>query len=79
MVVVKVTRNSQVTIPKEIRKKVSIKEGDKVEVTVEGERVIIRKLELGDITDFLPKDFDEITAKLRKDSKDRLRRLGVIK
>lgn len=76
MSVVKVTRNSQVTIPKEIRKKVGIKEGDRVEVTVEGNGVLIRKIEMEDITDFLPKNFEEMIT--RKDSRSRLRELGVI-
>ena len=78
MTIVKVTRNSQITIPKEIREKVGIKEGDRVDVTVEGDKVVIRKIELDEITDFLPKDFEEIMNKMRKDSRDRLRELGVL-
>jgi AbrB family looped-hinge helix DNA binding protein len=78
MSIVKVTRNSQITIPKEIRKKVGIKEGDRVEITVEGNRVLIRKIEMEDITDFLPRNFEETIAKTKKDSRDRLRELGVV-
>ena len=78
MTVVKVTRNSQITIPKEVREKVGIKEGDRVDVTVEGDKVVIRKIELDEITDFLPKDFEEIMKKMRKDSRDRLKELGVL-
>lgn len=68
MPIVKVTRNSQITIPKDIRDKIGIKEGDKVEVSVEGDKVVIRKVELEDITDFLPKNFDEVVTKIKKDS-----------
>lgn len=78
MAIVRVTRNSQITIPKEVREKVGIKEGDRVEVTVEGDRVVIRKIELEDITDFLPKNFEEIMNKMRRDSRDRLKKLGVL-
>ena len=78
MTVVKVTRNSQITIPKEVREKVGIKEGDRVDVTVEGDKVVIRKIELDEITDFLPKDFEEIMKKMKRDSRDRLRELGVL-
>ncbi len=78
MTIVKVTRNSQITIPKEVREKVGIKEGDRVDVTVEGDKVVIRKIELDEITDFLPKDFEEIMKKMKRDSRDRLRELGVL-
>jgi AbrB family looped-hinge helix DNA binding protein len=78
MPIVKVTRNSQITIPKEIRDKVGIKEGDRVEVSIEDDKVVMRKVELEDITDFLPRDFEEVVAKIRKDSTDRLKRLGII-
>ncbi|MBE8538698.1 AbrB/MazE/SpoVT family DNA-binding domain-containing protein [Geoglobus acetivorans] len=78
MAIVKVTRNSQITIPKEVREKVGIKEGDRVDVTVEGDKVVIRKIEMEEITDFLPRDFEETMNKMRKDSRDRLRELGVI-
>lgn len=78
MAIVRVTRNSQITIPKEVREKIGIKEGDRVDVTVEGDRIVIRKVEMDEITDFLPRDFEEIMKKTKKDSRDRLRKLGVI-
>jgi len=43
---VKVTRNYQVTIPAEIRRVLGIKEGDLLEVRLEGERIVIEKPEL---------------------------------
>ncbi len=43
MVVVRVTRNYQVTIPAEVRRRLGIKAGDRVVVEVEGDRIVIRK------------------------------------
>jgi AbrB family looped-hinge helix DNA binding protein len=40
---VKVTRNYQVTIPASIRSKISLKEGDILEVYLNGEEIVIRK------------------------------------
>ena len=42
MAVVRVTRNYQITIPAEVRRRLGIKAGDQV-VEVEGERIVIRK------------------------------------
>ncbi|BBD72192.1 AbrB family transcriptional regulator [Sulfodiicoccus acidiphilus] len=46
---VKVTRNYQITIPYEVRQKLSIKMGDKLIVKVEGDKIIIQK-KRGDIS-----------------------------
>jgi len=40
---VKVTRNYQITIPASIRSKISLKEGDILEVHLNGEEIVIRK------------------------------------
>jgi len=40
---VKVTRNFRVTIPSKIRNKIGLKEGDIVEIMLNGEEIIIRK------------------------------------
>jgi len=50
MVRVKVTRNSQLTIPAEIRKALGIREGDFVEVLLEGDRAVIMPLRRRRIT-----------------------------
>ena len=42
MAVVRVTRNYQITIPAEVRRRLGIKAGDQV-VEVEGDRIVIRK------------------------------------
>jgi antitoxin PrlF len=41
--VVRVTRNYQITIPAEVRRRLRIKAGDRVVVEVEGDRIVIRK------------------------------------
>ena len=43
MAVVWVTRNYQITIPAEVRRRLGIKAGDRVVVEVEGDRIVIKK------------------------------------
>jgi AbrB family looped-hinge helix DNA binding protein len=45
--VVRVTRNHQITIPAEVRRKLRIKVGDWVMVEVEGDKIVIRKVSGG--------------------------------
>ncbi|WP_258084526.1 AbrB/MazE/SpoVT family DNA-binding domain-containing protein [Thermococcus thermotolerans] len=45
MGVTKVTRNYQITIPAEIRKALGIKEGELLEVHLEGDRIVLKRLE----------------------------------
>ncbi len=47
MVRVKVTRNYQVTIPAEVRDEAGIKIGDYLEVSVDGDRIVLRKVPVG--------------------------------
>ncbi|WP_290597226.1 MULTISPECIES: AbrB/MazE/SpoVT family DNA-binding domain-containing protein [unclassified Archaeoglobus] len=44
MLVTKVTRNYQITLPAKIRKMLGIKEGDLLEVRVEGDKIIVERL-----------------------------------
>ncbi|WP_324736540.1 AbrB/MazE/SpoVT family DNA-binding domain-containing protein [Thermococcus sp. SY098] len=44
MAITKVTRNYQVTIPAEIRKVLGIKEGELLEVKLEGDRIVLQRL-----------------------------------
>ena len=46
MAVVRVTRNYQITIPAEARRRLRIKVGDRV-VEVEGDKIVIRKVSGG--------------------------------
>ena len=41
---VKVTRNYQITIPASIRSKIDIKEGDILEVYLNGDEIVLRKV-----------------------------------
>jgi len=43
MALTKVTRNYQITIPSEIRKRLNIKEGEYLRVEVEGDRIVLTK------------------------------------
>lgn len=80
MVKVTVTRNTQITIPKEIREKLGIRIGDKVEIDIEDEKVVVRKIKpsLMEYRDFLPPGYDLVLEKIRKDSTERLRKLSVV-
>ncbi len=77
---VTVTRNAQITIPKVIREKLGIKEGDRVNVSLENEKVVLKKVKpsIEEYHDFLPKDFESILEKLRTNSKSRFKRLGIV-
>ncbi len=77
-----VRRHSQVTIPKELREilaRVRITEGDKVSMRVEGNKLIIEKIDenvWSNCTDFLPENL-KLQAQLRSDSTKRFKRLGI--
>jgi AbrB family looped-hinge helix DNA binding protein len=78
---VKITRNYQITIPKEIRDKLKLKLGEKVTIRLEGDKIIVQRISdtvWENCTDFLPENFDKILESLREDSKKRFKRLGII-
>ncbi len=77
-----VTRGSQITLTKDIREKAGIREGDRVILNVVGNTVVVAKRDpsvFDNIKGFLPENFDEIMKKMRTDSRERLKRLGIIK
>ncbi len=80
MVTITVTRNTQITIPKKIRERLGIKVGDKVEIDIEDEKVVVRRIKpsFARYQDFLPKGFDLVLEKVRKDSTERFKKLGVV-
>lgn len=39
----KVTRNCQVTIPKDVRRQLNVREGDEMHFVIEGERIILQR------------------------------------
>ncbi len=57
-----------------------LKEGEKVDIRIEDEKVVTRKIEpsLREYTDFLPRDFNFTLEKLRTDLRDRFKKLGII-
>jgi bifunctional DNA-binding transcriptional regulator/antitoxin component of YhaV-PrlF toxin-antitoxin module len=71
---VAVTRGSQITLTKKVREEIGVEEGDIVTVNVSGDQAIITKKdpEAFDEEGFLPKNFDEIVDRTRKDSTERL-------
>lgn len=80
MTTVTVTRHSQITIPKKIREALGIREGENVDIYLNNEKIIIRKSlpKIKDFHDFLPQDFDNVLRKIRKDSRNRLKELGIL-
>lgn len=75
-----VTRGSQITLTKEIREKLDIKEGDVMILNVVGDMIIAGKRDpkIWDrIGDFLPENFEKILKMIRKKPEERLKRLGI--
>lgn len=75
-----VTRGSQITLTKEVRDKLGIREGDVVTVNTLGGMVVITKRDPAAwrrSKGFLPERFEGVLAALRADERERLRRLGV--
>ena len=82
MATTKVTRGGQITLTKDVREKLGIKEGDKLILHVSDRSIIVTKRDpkvFDEVSGFLPDNFDEILKKIRSDSNERLKRLGIIK
>lgn len=60
--------------------RVDFGEGEKVVIRIETEKKEIReiKISLREYNDFLPRDFTFTLEKLRTDSRERFKRLGII-
>lgn len=64
---VKVTRKGQVTIPKNIREVLGIREGDLVEVSLEGGRVVLSKPGVPEPGEPVgPKEYERIVEELER-------------
>lgn len=75
-----VTRGGQITLTKEIRDRLGIREGDKVILNISGDSIMVSKRDpkIFDRFDgFLPERFDKILGKIRSDERERLKRLGI--
>lgn len=79
-----VTRNGQITIPKEIREKLGIREGTPLQVNLYGNTFVVAKSTPEFWKNFkggfLPKDFEETYKKIREsgDINKRFKKLGII-
>ncbi len=76
-----VTRGNQITLTKEIREKMHIREGDKVILNIKGDVLMVSKRDsrvFDNFEDFLPEKFEKTLKKIRTDEKERLKRLGII-
>lgn len=74
-----VTRGAQITLTKDVRDKLGIREGDIVTVNTLGDMAIITKRDPAAwrrTADFLPENFSRTLAGLRGTSKERYERLG---
>lgn len=74
-----VTRGSQVTLTREVREKLGIREGDVITMNTLGGMIIITKRDPGAwrrAGDFLPEHFTKTLAALRGDARGRFKRLG---
>jgi AbrB family looped-hinge helix DNA binding protein len=72
MPLVKVVRNGQVTIPKEIREKLGIKEGDFLEIEPADQGVFLKPTVTVDRGDAL-RVFSRVFEKLRESASDKLK------
>ncbi len=76
-----VTRNHQMTLTKDVREKLDIREGDRMIVNVVGDAAIVTKRDpdtFRDAGSFLPEDYDAVLSEIREDPDERLRRLGLV-
>jgi len=81
MTEVVVTRHGQITLTKELREDLGIREGDKVIVNRENGFAIISKKDIAvwdRLGDFLPDNFEKVLEKIRSDSTKRFKAVGLI-
>ncbi len=81
MAEVVVTRNHQVTLTKDVRERLGIREGDRVTINTLGDVAIVTKRDPGVWRDgerFLPDTFHAILERNRQDPRERLEDLGLV-
>lgn len=77
-----VTRGSQITLTKNIRRKLHITEGDRVILNVQGGVLLVSKQDsqiFSQFDHFLPERFEGVLKNIRTDEKERLKRLGIVR
>jgi len=84
MSMTKVTRNYQITVPRDIREQADIKEGDKIVITIENEEIKLKKFDedsfkkaFGIWKNAGIKDSVKYVGDMRKGWEKRRRRLGL--
>ena len=84
MSITKVTRNYQITVPRDIREQAKISEGDKLVITMENEEIKLKKFDedvfkkaFGSWKNAGIKDSVEYVRKMRKGWEKRRKRLGL--
>ena len=84
MSITKVTRNYQITVPRDIREQAKISEGDKLVVTMENDEIKIKKFDedifkkaFGSWKNAGIKDSVEYVRKMRKGWEKRRKRFGL--
>ena len=81
MTEVVVTRAGQITLTKDVREKLNIREGDIVVINTTGSTVTISKRNpavFDKVRPFLPEHFETILKKIRTAPTARLKRLGIL-
>ena len=84
MSITKVTRNYQITVPRDIREQAKISEGDKLVITMENDEIKLKKIDedifkraFGSWKNASIKDSVEYVRKIRKEWEKRAKRLGL--
>lgn len=76
-----VTRGGQITLTKDVREKLGVREGDTIVINIVGKSAFFSKKDINafDNGDFLPEKFSKILEAIRKKPvMGRLRKLGII-
>ncbi len=77
-----ITRGSQITLTKDVREKMGVKEGDIIIMNTIGNVLIASKRDPNfwkkPIKEFLPSNFEKTLSKMRSNPEERLKRLGII-
>lgn len=84
MSMTKVTRNYQITVPRDIREQANIKEGDKIVITMENDEIKMKKFDedvfkraFGSWKNAGIKDSVKYVRDIRKEWEHRAKRLGL--
>ena len=75
-----VTRGGQITLTKDVREKLDIREGDTIVVNTMGDIIIAgkRDTEVFEKHDFLPENFQKTLKKIKSSPEERLKRFGIV-